>query len=109
MAKRGRPVQSDIRQRLIEILFFAGKAYGYELHKMYVAIFPKCTREVVYYHLKKGCVLGEFAVESIRQEKGLYSWGGIVEKKYYKLGPSAKPTGEARVKEYFDTHKRPGF
>ena len=107
MGKRGRPVQSDIRQRIVEILYFAGKAYGYEIHKIYCQIFPKCTREVIYYHLKKGVTLGEFEIKEIKQEKGLYSWGGIVEKKYYKVGPNAKPAADPKVKEYFDQLKKP--
>jgi len=89
--RRGRPTKSNIRQNIIEILFFIGKAYGYLIHKIYKQIFPGCTREVIYYHLKKGIKLGEFEIEEIKQEKGDYSWGVIVEKKYYKLGPNAKP------------------
>jgi len=54
---------------------------------------------------KKGITLGEFEIDEIKQEKGLYSWGGIVEKKYYKNGPNAKPTSDPRIKEYFDTKK----
>ena len=102
---RGRPIKSQIRQNLIEILAIKGKGYGYELHKIYKEIFPQCTREVVYYHLKKGLKLGEFTIDEVRQEKGNYSWGGIVEKTYYKLGPNAKPSGDQRVQEYFEKNK----
>jgi hypothetical protein len=103
---RGRPVKSQIRQNLIELLAVMGKGYGYELHKVYKEIFPECTREVVYYHLKKGIKLGEFAIDEVKQEKGEYSWGATVEKTYYKLGQNAKPSGDARVKEYFDKIKK---
>ena len=102
---RGRPVGSEIRQNIIEILFIAGKAYGYELHKWYNELFPPCTRENVYYHLKKGVQLGEFVVEEIRQEKGKYSWGTVVEKTYYKIGSNAKPKGDEHVREYFEKRK----
>jgi len=98
---RGRPTQSEIRQNIIEILAVKGQAYGYELHKIYVKIFPACTREVVYYHLKKGIVLGEIVLKEIKKEKGEFSWGGVVEKKYYAIGPNAKPRGAPRVKEFF--------
>ncbi|MBU1198576.1 MAG: hypothetical protein KKF46_02645 [Nanoarchaeota archaeon] len=104
--KRGRPIGSSIRQNLIEILFFKGKAYGYELYKDYVALFPKVTLRVIYYHLKKGVALGEFKLETIKMEKGDYSWGGEAEKKYYALGTGAKPKIEARVKAYFEGKKR---
>jgi hypothetical protein len=98
---RGRPVRSTIRQNIVELLAVMGKGYGYEIHKVYKEIFPECTREVVYYHLKKGLVLGEFAVDEVKQEKGTYSWGGTVEKTYYKLGPQAKPHHDHRVKDFF--------
>ena len=99
---RGRPTQSDIRQRLIEILFVKGTTYGYELHKYYQKIYGPCTREVVYYHLRKGVDLGEFALAEIKKEQGAFSWGGVVEKKYYKIGPNAKPKGDPKVKEFFE-------
>ena len=99
--KRGRPIGSSIRQSLVEILYFRGKAYGYELYKDYCAIFPKVTLRVIYYHLKKGVALGEFVLESVKLEKGDYSWGEAAEKKYYKPGPHAKPRADKRVKAYF--------
>ena len=40
-------------------------------------------------------------LESVKLEKGDYSWGEAAEKKYYKLGANAKPKGEKRVKDYF--------
>jgi len=100
--KRGRPIGSSIRQNLVEILFFKGKAYGYDLYKDYCALFPKVTLRVIYYHLKKGVALGEFELEEVRMEKGSYSWGGEAEKKYYKLGPNASPRIDKKVKAYFD-------
>ncbi len=86
---------------MIEILAVKGEAYGYELAKIHNAIFPGCTRENVYYHLRKGVAIGEFIVKAIKQEKGEFSWGSVVEKKYYALGPNAKPQGNERVKQYF--------
>ena len=105
MASRGRPVKSEIRQNIVEILNVIGSAYGYLIHKYYNELFPACTREVVYYNLRKGAKLGEFELAEIKQEKGEYSWGTIVEKKYYKLGPNASPRGNPRVKEFFDKLK----
>jgi len=104
--KRGRPTASAIRQNVIEILNVMGKGYGYEIHKVYKQIFPSCTREVVYYHLKKGVQLGEFVVGEVRQEKGDYSWGTVVQKTYYKLGPNAKPKSDSRVAEFFAKQKK---
>ena len=99
---RGRPIKSEIRQNLIEILYFKKKAYGYELHKIYNEIFPKCTNEVVYYHLKKGAILNLFKVEKIVTEQGNYSWGTAAEKTYYALGELAAPVMHPAVKEYFE-------
>ena len=97
--KRGRPVKSEIRQNIIEILHFLGKGYGYQIAKIYRQIFPACTREVIYYHLKKGVKLGEIEVNEVKKEKGEYSWGEVVEKIYYSLGPNAKALGMDRVKD----------
>lgn len=103
--KRGRPTQSEIRQNIVDILFYMKKGYGYDIYKAYCAIFPKPTLRVIYYHLKKGVELEEFKVSEIRQEKGDYSWGKNAEKIYYSLGPNAKPSGSARVRKYFEKKK----
>jgi hypothetical protein len=101
MKKRGRPTGSSIRQNMVEILYHRGKAYGYDLYRDYCALFPKVTLRVIYYHLKKGVALGEFVLETIRLEKGKYSWGDAAEKKYYKLGPAVNPRLDKRVRDYF--------
>ena len=105
MAK-GRPVKSEIRQNIIEILFFMKEGYGYEIYKAYVAIFPKVTMRSIYYHLKKGLALKEFKVSKVEREKGDYSWGGEAEKTYYALGENAKPSGNDKVKEYFESKNK---
>ncbi len=89
----GRPTGSQIRQNIVEILSCKKKAYGYELCKYYLEIFPKVTMSVIYYHLKKGLATGEFEVQEIRQDKGEYSWGDTSEKIYYCLGKNAAPAG----------------
>ncbi|MBI3032092.1 hypothetical protein HYY69_01345 [Candidatus Woesearchaeota archaeon] len=106
MAKRGRPIFSPIRQNLIEILFFLGKGYGYELHKIYNSLFPKCTNRVVYYHLRKGVSLEEFKLEKVKVEHGNYSWGSTAEKSYYSLGKSAQPKQDQRIKEWLDKNRQ---
>lgn len=99
---RGRPIGSEIRQNIIEILFFMKRGYGYDIYKAYRSIFPKATMRVIYYHLKKGLDTEEFAVDKIEKEQGDYSWGGEAEKVYYKLGPRAKPAIHPHVKQFFD-------
>ena len=99
---KGRPVKSEIRQNIVEILFFMKEGYGYGIYKAYVAIFPKVTMRSIYYHLKKGLALKEFKVSKVEREKGEYSWGGEAEKTYYGLGENAKPAGNDKVKEYFE-------
>lgn len=96
---RGRPVKSEIRQNIIEILFFLKEGYGYDIYKTYRNIFPGTTMRSIYYHLKKGTELGEFKINKVKKEKGEFSWGSEVEKIYYGLGPNAKPIGNERVKE----------
>jgi len=104
--KRGRPIGSNVRQNIIEILYFLGSAHGYHLYKVYKQIFPKITLRGVYYHLRKGKELGEFVIDEIQKESGEYSWGSEAEKIYYKLGPKAKPKIDPRVKIFFDTQKK---
>ncbi|MBW2964467.1 hypothetical protein KY363_03320 [Candidatus Woesearchaeota archaeon] len=103
--KPGRPVKSDIRQNIIELLYFMGEGYAYDIHRVYTQLFPRVTARSIYYHLKKGVVLNEFVVKDIRKEKGEYSWGGEAEKIYYALGPNASPNVNHKVKEYFDSRK----
>ncbi len=103
---KGRPVQSEIRQNIIDILYFAGKLHGYGIYKHYLKLFPRCAQKSVYYHLNKGAALGEFKVEEIKQEKGDYSWGDSAKKIYYKLGKKAKPRINKKIKEYFSKKKQ---
>ncbi len=102
---RGRPVFSQIRQNVIEILYFLKEGYAYEIYKIYREIFPKATMRSIYYHLKKGTSIGEFKVKEIRKEKGNFSWGSEVEKTYFELGPKAEPKLDPKVKEFFDNKK----
>ena len=102
---RGRPVQSQIRQNIVEILYFMKKGYGYAIYGVYKSVFPAATMRSIYYHLKKGVALGEFKVDKIEKEKGNFSWGSEVEKIYYALGSNAKPVGNERVKKYLDKKK----
>ena len=102
---KGRPVKSEIRQNIVEILYFMKQGYGYEIYKVYVAIFPKVTMRSIYYHLRKGVNLNEFKVSKIEKEKGDYSWGPEAEKVYYSLGDNAKPLVNEKVKEYFESKR----
>lgn len=97
--KRGRPVHSEIRQNIMDLLFYLKKGYGYQIAKIYMEIFPKCTRESVYYHLKKGVDLGQFVIHEVRNEEGDFSWGPTVQKTYYSLGESASPRQSSRIQE----------
>ena len=99
---RGRPIKSQIRQNIIEILYFLKEGYGYDIYKHYRELFPAVTMRVIYYHLKKGKELGEFKVNKIIKEEGSFSWGPHAEKIYYGLGGEARPSGVDVVKAYFD-------
>ena len=103
---RGRPIKSEIRQNIIDILYYLKSGYGYEIFKIYRSLFPKCTNEVIYYHLKKGVILNEFVVDRVEQEKGKFSWGPVSEKIYYKNGPEAKPRMNKKTKEFIEKLKK---
>ena len=99
---RGRPVKSQIRQNIIELLFYIGEGYGYDIYRFYKKLFPRVTMRSTYYHLNKGIELGEFKVNRVQKEQGSYSWGGEAEKTYYSLGSNAKPSADTRLKEQVD-------
>lgn len=94
-----------IRQRIVDILYFLGEGYGYLLHKLYKEAYGECTREVVYYHLRKGIALGEIEQAGIKREEGNYSWGKTVEKIYYRVGPNANPTMDDAARDVVNTFK----
>lgn len=87
--KRGRPLNSLIRQNIVDLLFVLGNATGYEIAKLYPKYFSRCTQRVIYYHLRKGTGLGIFSVDKIAVTSGSYSWGPTSEKIYYSVGPNA--------------------
>ncbi len=99
---RGRPVKSQIRQNIIELLFFLKEGYGYDIYRHYKDIFPPVSMRVIYYHLRKGADIGEFKVNKVIKENGDFSWGSEAEKIYYSLGHEAQPIGNQRVKELLD-------
>jgi len=103
---KGRPIKSKIRQNVVEILHYLGEGYGYQVAKIYNEIFPTATQRSIYYNLQKGLLTKEIEVNKIEQEEGEFSWGSMVEKKYYSLGKNAEPKGEKRVKEYLKTWKK---
>ena len=97
---RGRPAGSNIRQNIVEILYFLKQGYGYDIYKIYRDVFPNVTLRSIYYHLRKGTQTREILVNQIKEEKGDFSWGNSVEKIYYELGEAAEPKGEQRVKDF---------
>lgn len=105
MKHRGRPVGSGVRNNIIDILYFLKSAYGYEIYKHYIELFPKVTLRLMYYHLAKGISMGEFKVEKVERNEGDYSWGKSSERTIYSLGENAKPAMNTDVKEYFEKKK----
>lgn len=99
MAKRGRKVGSVIRDRLVELLFYVGEGYGYELYKKYVKVWGKVSMRSIYYHLRKGAELEIFKVKETKEAKGDYSWGVRAKRVIYTLGPNANPVGDKKVEE----------
>jgi len=86
MKKRGRPVGSLIRQRILKIIKESTiPMYGYQIFSKYKKQYPKVSMRLVYYHIKKSLSLGEIKVVKIKKEKGKYSWGGEVERVYYSI------------------------
>lgn len=103
---KGRPIGSQIRQNVIEILYIVGEGCGYDIYKIYLELFPKVTMRSIYYHLRKGLDTGEFRIKKAGKVKGDYSWGSEAEKVYYELGDNAKASLNEKVKAYFDKNKK---
>ncbi len=100
-----RPRQSIVRDRLVEIVYFLGKDYAYNIANIYNSIFPKKTQRLIYYHLNFGTKMGLFKVEEDKEYKGSYSWGNSVRRVYYSLGESAKPKADKKIKEAIEKLK----
>ncbi len=96
-AKLGRKPSSQIRNNIIELLFFLKSAYGYDLHKKYKKVFGPVSMRSVYYHLNKGVELGVFNIKEIQEVQGDYSWGTGVRRIVFGLGKNAKPLGLQQV------------
>ena len=99
---RGRPIKTDIRERIAAILQHMNIAYGYQIFKIYRDIFGYISLRNLYYNVKKGMELGEFVVVDVKRENGLFTWGQNVEHKYYTLGPFAifpKKLKEGEIKK----------
>ena len=86
---RGRPIKTDVREKIASLLAQAGCAYGYELYKIYKDIFEPTSLRNIYYNLKKGVSIGEFIIIDVKREPGEFTWGGESEHIYYGLGPYA--------------------
>lgn len=102
--RKGRPLKSIVRQRIANILSHLGSAYGYQIYQLYVQVYPPVTMRNIYYHLNKGVQTNEFEVE-VKEEKGDYSWGSEVERKYFRLGPNAKTFTDDRIQKLLDQQK----
>jgi hypothetical protein len=87
---RGRPVKTEIREKIATILNQKGISYGYQIYKIYREVFGKISLRNLYYNLKKGIDMGEFIIIDIKRENGAFTWGNEAEHKYYTLGPYAK-------------------
>ncbi len=96
--RRGRKVGSPIRNNLVELLFYHGEGYGYDLYKKYIRIFGKVTLRSIYYHLSKGAELGVFVAKGTEKVQGDYSWGEHVNRAIFSLGKDSRPLGLPEVK-----------
>ena len=93
----GRPVKSEIRERIIDILYVIKEAYGYEIYRYYKNLFPKITLRSIYYNLEKGVSLEEIEVSRTEKTEGKYSWGSVSERNYYCIGKNARANPDAEM------------
>jgi len=102
--KHGRPIGSEVRQNIVDILHAIKHLHGYEIYKLYIELFPQVTMRLIYYHLKKGLSIEEFKILRVDKKKGNFSWGSETQHIIYQLGSAAKPRDNPRIKEYVDKH-----
>lgn len=91
---RGRPLNSEIREKITALIERLGFSYGYEIYKHYKELFNDATSRVIYYHLKKGSENGEFVTVKVQRVPGKFTWGDESERVYYALGPFSKTKQE---------------
>lgn len=84
---RGRPLKTDIREKIGLILSKVNFAYGYEIFKIYKNAFGEIGLRNLYYNLKKGLETGEFIIAHIEREPGAFTWGIEAQHLYYGAGP----------------------
>jgi hypothetical protein len=97
---RGRPSKSIVRDRLVEMLFVAGKLTAYDAHKHYLKLFGAVSQRNIYYQLQRGEAQGIFKKELV-EETGHYTWGTTAQKIYYSLTPLAQPHINKDIRTYF--------
>lgn len=99
MTKRGRQPGSVIRDNMIEILYFLGPSYGYDLYKKYKKAFGPVSLRSIYHHLAKGCDIGVFELRGVVKIEGEFSWGAGVQRRLFGLTSAAQPKGDPKIKE----------
>lgn len=77
--KQGRPIGSNVRTNIINLLSKEGPMHGYELYQKYLTYYSQVSMRLIYYHLKKGVSLGELKIHKIEKKKGEFSWGSEVQ------------------------------
>ncbi len=95
---KGRPAGSFTRENILKIVAALGISYGYEIYKIYREFFGRITLRNVYYNLRKGVELLQLAEVGAQEILGNFTWGRVVERKYYILGPLSK-INDAEVEE----------
>jgi hypothetical protein len=101
MAKKlGRKPKSQIRDDIVELLYFLKEAYGYDLYKKYCKVYDKkISMRSIYYHLNKGVELGVFNLKEVRDVKGEFSWGSGAKQVIFQLASGANPKALKEVEE----------
>lgn len=88
---RGRPIHSDVRDRISKLLLEGGPTYGYDIYRKYNKQYKKVALRSIYYNLEKGIELGVFTVKEVQQHKGNYSWGESAKRVIFDLAVRNKP------------------
>jgi len=81
--KQGRPIGSNVRTNIINLLSKEGPMHGYQIYQEYIKYYPKVSMRLIYYHLKKGVSLEELKIHKIEKKKGEFSWGNEVQNILY--------------------------
>lgn len=74
--------KSLVRERILQILYYVGYSYPYEIYKIYKSLYGKVCLRNVYYNIRKGIEAGDIKVLKVETVDGNFTWGDKTKRIY---------------------------